>query len=92
MVADHQDEHTPAELASQFMEGMELVLVEGYKASKGDKIEVVRAERATKPMLRPEDGLIAPATDLSVDIGVPSFGLDDPAPIADFLIERYLST
>jgi molybdopterin-guanine dinucleotide biosynthesis protein B len=92
LVADHQDEHTPAELANWFMSGMQLVLVEGYKASKGDKIEVVRAERTTKPMLKPEDGLIALATDISVDIDVPSFGLDDPVSIADFLVERYLTT
>jgi molybdopterin-guanine dinucleotide biosynthesis protein MobB len=91
LVADHPGELTPVELASRFMDGMQLVLVEGYKASRGDKIEVVRAERATLPMLMPEDGLIALATDIPVDIGVPRFELDDPAPIADFLIERYLS-
>jgi molybdopterin-guanine dinucleotide biosynthesis protein B len=91
LVSDHQGELTPVELASRFMDGMQLVLVEGYKASKGDKIEVVRAERATLPMLMPEDGLIALATDIPVDIGVPRFDLDDPVPIADFLIKRYLS-
>ncbi len=91
LVSDHSGDFTPAELANEFMDGMQLVLVEGYKASKGDKIEVVRAERATLPLLMPEDGLIALATDIPMDIGVPCFTLDDPAPIADFLIERYLT-
>ena len=90
MVSDHPGDLTPTELASRYMQGVQLVLVEGYKESKGDKIEVVRAERATLPLLMPDEGMIALASDIPVDIGVPRFELDDPAPIADFLIERYL--
>jgi len=91
LVADHSGSASPVELAARYMDGMDLVLAEGYKASEGDKIEVVRAERASLPLLRPEDGLIALASDIHVDLGVPRFGLDDPSAIADFLVERYLA-
>jgi len=92
LVSDHSGQPSPVELAQRYMDGMQLVLVEGYKESPGDKIEVVRAERATLPLLRPEDGLIALASDIPVDMGIPRFELDDPAPIADFLVARYLSS
>lgn len=91
LVTDQSGAASPVELAARYMDGMQLVLVEGYKDSPGDKIEVVRAERATLPLLRPEDGLIALASDIPVDMGIPRFELDDPAPIADFLVARYLS-
>jgi len=91
LVADSPGQLSPAELANRYMDGMQLVLVEGYKESSGDKIEVVRAERASLPLLHPEDGLIALATDMLLDVGVPRFELDDPVPIVTFLIERYLS-
>jgi len=73
------------------MNSLQLVLVEGFKDSPGDKIEVVRAERASLPLLCPEDGLIALASDIQMDVGVPCFELDDPVPIVAFLVERYLS-
>ena len=91
LVSDAPDQLSPVELANRYMDGMQLVVVEGYKESPGDKIEVTRAERASLPLLCPEDGLIALASDIPVDVGVPHFALDDPVPIADFLIERYLS-
>jgi len=90
LVSDHAGHLSPAELAQHYMGGMQLVVVEGYKESPGDKIEVVRAEHTALPLLRPEDGLIALASDIPVDVGVPRFELDDPSPIVDFLMARYL--
>jgi len=90
LVANHTS-RSLAELAGRYMNGLQLVLVEGFKDSPGDKIEVVRAERATLPLLRPENGLIALASDIPVDMGIPRFELDDPTPIADFLVAHYLS-
>lgn len=92
LVADSPDRLLPAELAARYMDGMQLVLVEGYKASPGDKVEVVRAERASIPLLRPEDGLIAVVSDLPLDMGIPCFNLNDTLPLADFLVARYLSS
>jgi len=91
LISDSPGSLSPAELANRYMAGMQLVVAEGYKESPGDKIEVVRADRASLPLLRPGDGLIALASDIPVDMGVPRFELDDPVPIVDFLIGRYLS-
>jgi len=91
LISDSPGQLSPAELANRYMDGMQLVLAEGYKESPGDKIEVVRAERANSPLLSPEDGLIALASDIQINVSVPHFELDDPVPIVDFLVARYLS-
>ncbi|MDQ6958544.1 MAG: molybdopterin-guanine dinucleotide biosynthesis protein B [Mariprofundaceae bacterium] len=91
LISDSPDQLSPAELANRYMDGMQLVLAEGYKESPGDKIEVVRAERANSSLLSPEDGLIALASDIQMNVNVPHFELDDPVPIVDFLVARYLS-
>lgn len=91
LVADLPEPLSPAELVRRYMDGMQMVLVEGFKESPGDKIEVVRAERATLPLLSRDDGLIALASDIEVNLGVPRFDLDDIAGIANFLVQRYLS-
>jgi len=91
LVSDHFSLLTPAELAGRYMDGMQLVLVEGYKASPGEKIEVVRAERATLPLLRSGDGPIALASDIPVELGVPRFGLEDVTGLSDFLVHRYVT-
>lgn len=90
LVADREEEVSPAVLASRYMEGLDLVLLEGFKESPGEKIEVLRAERSSEPMLASGDGRVALVSDLGLDLGVPRFELDDVAGIADFLIGRYL--
>ncbi len=91
LVANHDASLSLTELAGHYMNSLQLVLVEGFKDSPGEKIEVIRAKRAILPLLRPEDGLIALASDIPVDMDIPRFELDDPAPIADFLVAHYLS-
>jgi molybdopterin-guanine dinucleotide biosynthesis protein MobB len=89
LVANHDASFSLTELAGRYMNSLQLVLVEGFKDTRGDKIEVVRAERSRLPLLRPENGLIALASDISIDMDVPCFTLNDPIPIADFLVARY---
>jgi len=91
LIANHDSSPSLIKLAGCYMDGLQLVLVEGFKDSPGDKIEVVRAERASLPLLRPEDGLIALASDIPIDMDVPCFTLNDPVTIADFLVARYVS-
>jgi len=91
LVANHDASLSLTELTGRYMNSLQLVLVEGFKDSPGEKIEVIRAKRATLPLLRPEDGLIALASDIPVNMDIPQFELDDPAPIADFLVAHYLS-
>ena len=64
----------------------DLVLVEGFKRQPIPKLEVWRAANDT-PLLQPTDPtIIAIATDVSLDVTVPAFGLDEHAGIAQFIL------
>lgn len=66
---------------------VDLVLVEGFKASAHPKIEVWR-KSVGKPMLQPGDAsVIAVASDAVIpDLNVPQLDANSPAQIADFIL------
>ncbi|MBE9531570.1 MAG: molybdopterin-guanine dinucleotide biosynthesis protein B [Proteobacteria bacterium] len=98
-VADLEGETTPKTLADTYMNGLDVVLVEGFLTEEGDKIEVVRSERSTKPICVPgksEDGvggLLAIMSDLDAQAlgspGVDILDLDDVEGLANFIMERF---
>jgi molybdopterin-guanine dinucleotide biosynthesis protein B len=89
-IEDTAIEATLAEVAARFAGRCDLVLTEGYKRSDAPKVEVFR-DALRGLLCGPGDNLIALATDLDVDAGVPRFPLDDPRPLADFLVARFLT-
>lgn len=74
------------ELVSR-IEGVDIILTEGYKRGDKLKIEVTRRELYDQPLCGPEDNLIAVAGDLGVE-GVPLFDPSDAPGIVDFLESR----
>lgn len=76
-------------LIDQLGSGFDLVVTEGYKGAAKPKIEVLRGERSRELMCS-EDELIAVATDLDIEVGVPVFNIDDACGIAGFIEERFL--
>ena len=76
-------------LTAQLGPGFDLALTEGYRRADKPKIEVVRAERSREPICAAEE-LVALATDLPLDLGVPRFGLDDAEGICDLLEARFI--
>jgi len=75
----------------KFFEDMDLVITEGYKKENKPKIEVVRAARHSKPLLKSDKHLIAVVSDTDIDVDVPKFGLDDIEKLAAFVEDNYLS-
>ncbi len=73
---------------------VDLVLVEGFKATPIDKIEVYRAELG-KPALWPQqDGIVAVASDTALECPHPVLPLNDAAGIARWIVAyvaRHLS-
>ena len=82
------DREPTLEEISATMTDVDVVLTEGYLRSGKYKIEVVRAARATEPICEPGE-LLALATDLPLDTGVPRYDLDDAAGLVD-LVEGLL--
>lgn len=86
MDVDH--DYEMAELISEFVRGVDIVLVEGFKLNEYPKLELRRSVLAHPPICRKEDNLLAYVGDAPVEAEVPFFHWDDIRGIADF-IERY---
>jgi molybdopterin-guanine dinucleotide biosynthesis protein B len=68
---------------------VDIVLTEGYKRAGKPQVEVVRAARSTEPIGEP-GSLVALVSDVALALGVPVFGLEDVAGLADWLEGRFL--
>jgi len=73
-----------------YFNDVDLLITEGYKRANTPKIEVVRAAVASELLCRSDPGLIAVATDVDIAVHVPVFRLEDPAPIAAFIENKFL--
>lgn len=88
IIEKRQKEMSLDEIASR-ISGVDLILVEGYKKEKNrPKIEVFRSE-VSKELLSDRKDLIAIVSDVKFDLGVPCYGLNDIASIADE-IQKYM--
>jgi molybdopterin-guanine dinucleotide biosynthesis protein B len=76
---------------SKYMDGeVDIILTEGYKRGDKEKIEVFRSEVHKELMSTAEDKLVAVASDVEMDPGLPCYHIDDVKGIADFIEKRYL--
>lgn len=73
--------------------GLDLIMVEGFKAEAFPKIELHRS-KLDRPLLYPDDkNIIAVASDADLPLpeSVAALNINNPPMIADFVIERFLS-
>jgi molybdopterin-guanine dinucleotide biosynthesis protein B len=95
VITEHASAGEPSlagELAHFDQTGLDLILVEGFKAETFPKIELHRPALG-KPLLFPGDaGIIAVATDgeLPVEPGIPRLDINDPEQIARFILDEFL--
>ena len=89
MVRDADHDHAIKEIVDLYLKDMNLVLTEGYKRESWPKLEVHRRELKRPLIAKPEEGLIAVASDEELDVNAPVFGLDDVEQISDFLISYF---
>lgn len=75
------------EIAAQ-IDGVDLILTEGFKREARCRIEVSRRAHTTELISRPDE-LLAIAADYPIDAGVPVLDINDTAGLVD-LIEREL--
>lgn len=69
--------------------GVDLILVEGYKRAGKPAIEIVRESLGVN-LIAGEDQLVAIASDVPLTVGVPVFDLNDVAGIADFVERTFI--
>jgi len=73
------------------IDGVDLILTEGYKSAGKPAIEVVRSEVSTEPISE-TDQLVALATDIPLEIDLPQFLLNDVDGIVEFIITQFINT
>jgi molybdopterin-guanine dinucleotide biosynthesis protein B len=91
IVEDVEKDHTLAEIRERYIRGVDIILSEGYKGNHHPKIEVFRAAMNHELLCSREDNLLAIASDLDVDIGVPCVDINDAARLADIIEGNILS-
>lgn len=69
--------------------GVDLIITEGYKRANKPKIEVFRQGVYAELLCSPEE-LIAIATDVEFNLGVPCYGLDDASGLVDRIEQLFL--
>jgi molybdopterin-guanine dinucleotide biosynthesis protein B len=68
----------------------DLVLVEGFKTERHDKLEVHRAANGKPLLCTGDDSVIALVTDLQApEVAVPVLAMDDIGAVAEFVLRRY---
>lgn len=92
LVQDVDHDHSFEEIRDKFIAGADIILTEGFKVNNYPKIEVYRAELKRELISKKEDGLIAVAADVQMDVGVPCFDINDAEIIADFLEKQFLGS
>lgn len=69
----------------------DLILVEGFKSAAIPKIEVYRANMSTPLLATSGVDIIAVATDIPLDLSLPTLDLNDISAIADFIMLKALN-
>ena len=90
VVLHHREEIPLEAILSRFVEGVDIILAEGYKASRFPKIEVHRKATGEPLIDPPPPGLIAVATDERVDTAVPQLDIHDSERLVELIQEKYL--
>jgi molybdopterin-guanine dinucleotide biosynthesis adapter protein len=89
MVMDVDHDHQPLELLP-LMDGMDIVLVEGFKRAPLPKIEVYRPATGKPPACKGDRYLLAVVSDAPLDWGIPRYSPDDTERLCDFILSRLL--
>ena len=88
MFADVSDQMTVEEIRDRFLDHTyDLIIAEGWKHERYPKIVIVRDQVGEISVST--EGLLAVVSDKSVDLSVPSFGLDDVTGVASLIIKQF---
>ena len=83
-----EKEPTLEEIVSQIT-GVDIILVEGYRAAGKPSIQIMRGDLGIRPLITP-DQLVAVAANVELQAPVPVLNLDDPQSIAIFIRDRFM--
>ena len=83
------DEEMSLDEIARYVQGVDIIITEGYKQGDKPKIEISRRARSTELICSQEE-LIAIVADQTFPLNVPHFDPDDAAGVADLLEQQFL--
>ncbi len=90
LIQDVEKDYTLEEIREKLSLDVDLILSEGYKRDIHPKVEVYRKAHRRELLCTREDNLLAVASDVSLDVGVPCVDIEDPKALADLLEDKIL--
>lgn len=87
-ILESVSEEQPIDEVLARIQGVDVIFTEGYKHGNKPKIEVYRSMVHQELFSKPEE-LIAIASDITFDNGIPCFDLDDAQGICDLIAEKF---
>jgi molybdopterin-guanine dinucleotide biosynthesis protein MobB len=91
LVEDTSHDHSLEELATRFIQGVNIIIAEGFKREKYPKVEVFRKEVHPYPLAPELENVIAVVSDDPLPLTIPCLGFKDINRIADIIEERVMS-
>lgn len=92
MIRQHERTPEPDEVVSSYFSDMDIVIVEGWKESAPNRIEVHRLETGKEALCLQADSVdfIAVATDHKLETELPQLDINNPPEVVDFIVSRFL--
>jgi molybdopterin-guanine dinucleotide biosynthesis protein B len=90
LIEDIDRDYSLDEIRDKYIKDADIILAEGYKGNPFPKIEVFRTELKRNLLCNKEDNLLALASDIKLDVGVPCFDINDAKRIADLIENKFL--
>ena len=91
MIRDIKERYKLEEIRDRFIEDVDLIIAEGYKTERYQKIEVIRDGVGKRPLCTRDNNLIAIVSDRKINIkGVPLININNPKAVAQFIEKRFV--
>jgi molybdopterin-guanine dinucleotide biosynthesis protein B len=90
LIEDIDRDYSLDEIREKYIKDADIILSEGFKGNPFPKIEVFRSELKRELLYGKEDNLLALASDVQLDAGVPCFDINDIKSIADLIENKFL--
>jgi molybdopterin-guanine dinucleotide biosynthesis protein B len=90
LIQDVAKDHSLEELRERLSLDVDIILSEGYKQGPHPKIEVFRKGHRDEILCGADDNLLAVASDVPLDMGVPCVDINDVGSLVDLIERRFL--
>ncbi|WP_321365311.1 molybdopterin-guanine dinucleotide biosynthesis protein B [uncultured Desulfuromusa sp.] len=90
MIKQHDATPPPEKIISDYFSEMDIVIIEGWKRTSVNRIEVYRKEigREALCLTSQDDGFVAIATDIHIETALPQLDINNPQVVVNFIVDQ----